>query len=308
MKTFSPSLAAQYASPSTTLATAWRVTLVTGETFGLCDHDTDVTIDGVTYHAAGGLSTSSVDSTADFEGDTIDVSAFLGQADEADLQSGDWDDAQVLTFEFSWSDPPATLDASTVNILRRGWIGEVQRTTQQLKAEILGLVQRLRTRIGAVYSPTCRYRFGDAFCTKDLGPLTFAGTLTGVGSDPHLLALDTAQSQANGVFNFGEIRVTSGLNAGRQMDIRTWQNHTFRLMRPLPYPLAVGDAYTAVAGCDKRFDTCRHYENEVNFGGEPHIPGVDFLHANSIQAAPQPPRPAPPDGNTDAGGGEPSPE
>lgn len=303
MKTFHPSLAAQYASPSTTLATAWRVTLVTGAVFGMTDHDTDVTIAGVTYYAAGGLSPSMVDSTADFEGDTIDVSAFLGQADEADLQSGDWDDAAVLVFEYNWAAPPTTLDATTVNILRRGWIGEVQRTTQQLKAEVLGLVQRLRTRIGAVYSPTCRYRFGDAFCTKDLGPLTFSGTLTGVGSDPHLLASDTSQSQAAGVFNFGELRLTSGRNAGRQMDVRTWNNQTFRLMRPLPYPLAVGDTYTAIAGCDKRVQTCQAYGNVVNFGGEPHIPGVDKLHANDIQAAPQPPPPAPPDGNPDPGGG-----
>jgi hypothetical protein len=69
--------------------------------------------------------------------------------------------------------------------------------------------------------------------------------------------------------------------------------------------METGDQYRAIAGCDKRLPTCIAYDNVANFGGEPHVPGVDKLHSNDIQAAPQPPRPEPPDGNpdNDSGGG-----
>lgn len=300
MKTFAAALSSQYASATTTLALAWRVTRRDGVVFGLTDHDRDLALDGVVYQAAGGLNTTSVDSAVDFEGDTLDVAAFLGANAEAELESGDWDDAEILIFEYHWASPPSTLTPQSVNILRRGHLGEVQRTQGQLRAEILGLVQRLRTRIGVMLSASCRYRFGDAFCTKPLGPLTFPGTLTGVGSEPHLVAMDTTLTVADGRLNFGEILFLSGRNAGRQMDIRTWNDQVLRLMRPLPFPMAAGDQYRAIQGCDKRFQTCHTlYNNAINFGGEPHVPGVDKLHANDIQDAPLPPRPPTPDGNPD---------
>lgn len=306
MKTFTPSLAGQYSAPTTTLATLWRVERRDGVVLGYTDHDQDVVIDGVTYQAMGGLSATTVDSTTDFEGDTLDVTAFLDVAGEVALEAGDFDDAAILIAEYNWTSPPASLAPDQVNILRRGYLGQVQRTQGRFTAEILGLVQRLRTRLGAVVSPTCRYRFGDAFCTKPLGPLTHTGTLTAVsGSQPHVVAVDSASPVPAGLYNFGEIRFTSGDNAGRQMDIRTWSQQTLRLMRPLPFPMAVGDAYTAIEGCDKRFQSCvERFANGINFGGEPHVPGTDKLHALEIQAAPEPPRPAPPDGNpdTDSGG------
>lgn len=300
MKTFTPALAAEYASPTTHLATGWRVARRDGLVVGFTDHDQDVTIAGVVYAAGTGLSPTTVDSTTDFEGDTLDVSAFLTVADEVSLEAGDWDDAEVLVFEYAWDAPPAVLDATTTNILRRGYLGQVQRTQQRFTAEILGLVQRLRTRIGSVVSPTCRYRFGDSFCTVNLTPLTHTGTLTAVGGNAHLVASDSASAVPAGLYNFGEIHFTSGANAGRQMDIRTWQGGQFRLMRPVPFPMAVGDQYEAVEGCDKRWLTCTdRFTNGINFGGEPHIPGVDKLHAMDIQAAPEPPPRPPPDGNPD---------
>jgi uncharacterized phage protein (TIGR02218 family) len=43
-------------------------------------------------------------------------------------------------------------------------------------------------------------------------------------------------------------------------------------------PVAVGDAFQVVAGCDKRFETCRtKFANHLNFRGFPHMPGNDFV-------------------------------
>ena len=57
--------------------------------------------------------------------------------------------------------------------------------------------------------------------------------------------------------------------------IELWQ-------RP-PQPLAVSDAFTVTAGCDKRFATCRdRFANGANFRGFPHIPGNDFVIAYPV--------------------------
>ena len=41
---------------------------------------------------------------------------------------------------------------------------------------------------------------------------------------------------------------------------------------------APGTALQLIAGCDKRFETCRdRFANAVNFRGFPHMPGRDFV-------------------------------
>jgi uncharacterized phage protein (TIGR02218 family) len=37
----------------------------------------------------------------------------------------------------------------------------------------------------------------------------------------------------------------------------------------------VGDGFTVTAGCDKSVKTCKaKFDNEVNFRGFPHVPGI----------------------------------
>ena len=41
-----------------------------------------------------------------------------------------------------------------------------------------------------------------------------------------------------------------------------------------------GDSFTIVAGCDKRFGTCKaKFANRENFRGFPHLPGNDSAYA-----------------------------
>jgi uncharacterized phage protein (TIGR02218 family) len=55
----------------------------------------------------------------------------------------------------------------------------------------------------------------------------------------------------------------------------------------MPEPIAIGDAFTVTAGCDKSFATCRaRFANTDNFRGFPQIPGNDFLLASPVQGAP----------------------
>jgi len=49
------------------------------------------------------------------------------------------------------------------------------------------------------------------------------------------------------------------------------------LWLPAGAAIAIGDAFDATAGCDKRLSTCRDkFSNAVNFRGAPFMPGNDF--------------------------------
>ncbi len=53
---------------------------------------------------------------------------------------------------------------------------------------------------------------------------------------------------------------------------------------PVAAPVAAGDSFVIVAGCDKRLATCRdRFGNTVNFQGFPHMPGDDFVMAYAVK-------------------------
>ena len=74
---------------------------------------------------------------------------------------------------------------------------------------------------------------------------------------------------------------TGGANAGLSVEVKTHRKSdavALDLWQAMPEPIAVGDAFTVTAGCDKRFSTCHDkFDNVVNFRGFPHIPGNDFV-------------------------------
>jgi hypothetical protein len=56
----------------------------------------------------------------------------------------------------------------------------------------------------------------------------------------------------------------------------------------MPYAIQIGDTFSAVAGCQKRLaeDCGTKFSNVVNFGGEPHLPGIDALTSPPVVDVP----------------------
>ena len=164
--------------------------------------------------------------------------------------------------------------------VKTGWLGEVTLQEGSFVAEVRGISAALQQTIGEVYTPTCRAALGDARCKKSLTAFTVTGT---VGSVADAFSFtDAARSEANGYFAYGAVTMTSGANEGMRMEIRDFSGGRFGLFLPLPHPVLPGDTYSAIAGCDKRMDTCAgRFANAVNFRGEPHLPGNDRLFETS---------------------------
>jgi uncharacterized phage protein (TIGR02218 family) len=104
-----------------------------------------------------------------------------------------------------------------------------------------------------------------------------AGVYSFSGSDSGKKVVFTF-TYAQGFFTYGLVTWLTGANAGYQMDVRQFSPGTVTLALPMTYPIAVGDTFTIVAGCDKTAATCKsRFANLLNFRGEPFIPGTDAI-------------------------------
>ena len=73
----------------------------------------------------------------------------------------------------------------------------------------------------------------------------------------------------------GTVKFTSGANAGIEREVKGYVSGVYELWQAMPFDVAVGDSFTATAGCRKRFDEdcAGKFDNHVNFQGFPHLPG-----------------------------------
>lgn len=292
MKTVSAGLAAHLASETQTLATCWLVTLVNGGSpipvYGFTDHNENLVIDAVTYEAATGYTATDIASKSNLDVDNLDIQGLLSSPSitEDDLRAGLWDYAHFQIFQVNYS------DLSQGKMYQRvGNLGQITVDREQFRAELLGLMQRYQTSIGEKTSPGCRATLGDSRCGVNLlgsPALTFSATVDSIAADDITITASALTQPSPGIgsptvaesgyFEYGKLTFTSGLNAGRSMEVKQYAQGVVTLHLPMPYQVTAGDTFNVSAGCDKRLTTCRDkFNNVVNFRGEPWLAGRDKL-------------------------------
>jgi len=278
-------LQAKLDAGATTLAWCWVLTRSDGHVAGFTDHDRPLSAAGVSCEPASGFSAGSARVETGSSPARAAVFGALNsdRIDEADLDNGVWDGAQVALYRVDWSEPALAYKAFT------GMLGAVSRTASGFEAELSGLSAKLNTRIGRVFSRRCDAELGDARCGVDLAGGGFEHAVS-VSSVIHAagILVDGAPVKAEGWFKTGALRWTSGANAGASHRVRIDRvSGAARVLELDPVPAkspVSGDTATLTAGCDKRFETCRaKFANGLNFRGCPHMPGNDLLlrHAGS---------------------------
>ncbi len=277
MRTISSELKTHIEGEVTTLATCWKLTRRDSEVYGFTSHDMDILFDSVTYKAATGFTPSSIQSSVALNVDNLDAEGMLSDdgITEADIMAGKYDFAEIEIFQVNYAD----LTQGSLK-LRRGWLGEVSFHKNYFIAEIRGLTQLLSQRIGELYSPSCRATLGDARCTVNMAAHTVTGDVTTAVSSQEFV--DSARSEATGLFNFGTITFTSGDNIGLSVEVKEYflQGGAGRIILalPMPYAISFGDSYSLTKGCDKTASTCHgRFNNILNFRGEPAVPGLDKM-------------------------------
>lgn len=274
MRTIPIALATHMAQGSTTLAYLLKVTRVDGQVFAFTSSASDILADGVHYRAGPGLDVSGLVTTAGLAVDNLELTTLDDGTTftRADVLTGKWRNAA-----FTIARCNARAPGDGVDVVMAGTIGNVALREGHVVAELRGLQQILQQPIGSVSSKTCRARLGDALCTVNLASWTHSASVTAVASNQVFTASGLAQ--AADYFGEGILTWTSGPSAGLSYKVKTHATvGVLTLMLPPLLTVAVGHAFTIVAGCRKRLEDCRDkFNNVLNMQAEPHLPGVDAL-------------------------------
>lgn len=284
MRTIPSALQAKLDSGATTLCRCWLIARTDGVTQGFTDHDEDVPLGAVTCRAGTGLSGSEATQAFDL---TVTGSELSGALDdeslnENDLAAGLYDAAAVELWLVDWSEPSLKVQ------LAAGTLGEVKREGSAFTAEVRGITQRLAEESGRLFTAGCSADLGDTRCKVALNNAAYrgSGTVTALTGTSGFTA-GGLDGFADGWFTAGKLTFTGGANAGISVEVKIHRNDggvSLALWQAMPQPIAVGDAFTVTAGCDKSFSTCgSRFNNTVNFRGFPQIPGNDFVVRYPVQ-------------------------
>ena len=254
----------------TSIALCWRLERADGAGIALTSHDRPLERGGFAYDPAPGMMPASIKRQLGLEPSSSEIAGALTSATitEGDLALGRWDGATVQLTAEDWSDPAA----APIKLLG-GEIGGVSIDGSGFSADLRGAAARLDDAVCPSTSPECRAQFGDKRCRVDLAGRTRIVTVSAASGNDL-----TIEEGVDERFVFGRARYLSGENCGVVSTILSATGSSVQL-RDLPRAaVEAGCRIEIREGCDKRFATCvARFANAMNFRGEPHLPGTDFL-------------------------------
>jgi uncharacterized phage protein (TIGR02218 family) len=276
MRTASGPLLALLATGNFVRADIWTITLNGGSVIRWTSHDQPIAYGGNTFVRGPIIERSTITEKVGVEVATMDVSI---SATSSDLING----APVLAFIAGHG-----LDGAAIKLERAyaaNWSSPIVGTIIRFAGKVtsigstLGGTSRLTVSSWLVLlknaSPRNLFQAGclrtlyDAGCGLNPASFSATGTVTAAGQQTFTCALTTAD-----YYSQGRIVFTSGANAGitRTVKVNT-AGGVFTLARPLPAIAAIGDTFTAYAGCDHSMATCSSkFANLARFKGQPFVP------------------------------------
>ena len=288
MRAIDSALQAELDGGATTLCRCWRITRTDGVTLGFTDHDAPLDWGGVTYEADCGLEGMALERATGLAADDAAVLGALSAdgIDARDIDLGRYDGAAVELWLVDWRAPARR------HLLFKGAIGRIERNDLAFTAEVNGLSAPLNRPVGRAFLPVCDAELGDQRCGVDLGDPAYRadGVATALEGD-RTLAVEGLDGFAEGWFTGGRLIWTEGALAGRSARVRAHlgagAGARLELWAPPPLAVSPGDRFTVLAGCDKRFETCREkFSNHLNFRGFPHLPGDDWVASYPVSGEP----------------------
>jgi uncharacterized phage protein (TIGR02218 family) len=120
----------------------------------------------------------------------------------------------------------------------------------------------------------CPWGFGDSNCNPPGGLAAFTQAITAdVSSTQSILVPNPGLAQPAGYFTQGVVTCTAGANVGLSATVKLHAGGNITVVMPWIFPIAAGDTFSAVAGCDKTAPTCiTKFNNKIHFGGAIAVP------------------------------------
>jgi hypothetical protein len=133
-----------------------------------------------------------------------------------------------------------------------------------------------------IYGANCTHVFGAPMCGYNRTAGTnAAGAATGIGAravtaqagSTQIAVLTGFTPNPPSAYDEGTIIGTSGANSGFTRTIQYMSSGAANLYSPFVYPVATGDGFTLLPGCDHTASTCQNtFNNLARYGGMPYIP------------------------------------
>ncbi|HEX8773253.1 MAG TPA: DUF2163 domain-containing protein [Pyrinomonadaceae bacterium] len=284
-------LIAHFGGRGLTPAVCWKLSLVDqagqlipGKVYGATSHTSDLELaghPGVVFKRSGGVKPTVVDTEAGQGSAGLELEAVFDDVDitEEKIAAGDFNSAEFEVFIVNYK----ALKMGEM-IFFSGPLGELNNEGPLFTASARPWSSKANQQVGRLYMAKCDAAsdYGGPRCKKDITALTRAGTVTTGGSQ------DTFRASALAVtftYQNGKVKWTGGANAGRQMEIKSWDPATKEIVLQLEMAelIQVGDTFVAVEGCDGTKASCVERDNIINFCGYPEIPGIEA--ANRINRA-----------------------
>ena len=279
MRTISTSFQTHLESEVQTVALCWKIQRKDGTVYHYTDHDELIVYDGSTYTPIDSGSPSNYRQNAALSPANIDFNMVFGTGNQA----------VTLRYGRGCSTTPRCGRSRLIGPIRpppavlsnwpTGVLGEVEIKDNQARIELRSLTQLLSVPIGRIYTPECNASLGDARCTVATSSTSYTktGTVSAITDNRIFTVSGDAAGQDDNFFNYGKITFASGDNSGITIQIEDYTTlNVVTLYESAPYTLSTGVTFSAVAGCDRRFETCKtRFDNKDNFRGFPHIPGMD---------------------------------
>ncbi len=280
MTSVSPELRERLERDCTTLCHCWRLERKDGHVFGFTDHDRRLQVGGLDFEPKSGFTPSETRSSLGMAVDAVDVEGALSSdiLSEEDIAAGLFDGATVETLLVDWSAP------ERFAAIRKAVIGRIVRADGRFLAQMESVAASLDRPNGRYLRRNCDAALGDARCGVDLSPATFnaSGEVLAIAA-PSTMLVGGLEGFVPGWFAFGRLTFTSGALAGRSVSASDHLVNGEEVLVTLPADARSpqpGDGFTIVAGCDKRFATCKaKFSNPANFRGFPHLPGNDAVYS-----------------------------
>ena len=264
------------------MADLFRITLSNGQILRHTNADMPVVWDGQTYEAHKLIIKRGATRVAvglDVDSNTLEIAAEPDyrleglQWSEAAL-GGALDGARVVIERIFFSDWATPVGAV---VIFSGRVSDVSGSRSAVKVDVKSDIELLNVSSPRnIYQAGCMRTLYDGGCKVNREKFTVNGRVTANSTTGTELACNL--TQADGWFNQGVIKFTSGRNAGLSRTVKEHKGGRLSFALRLPFPPQSGDVFKIYPGCDKRQETCgRKFNNIVHFRGFPYIPAADTI-------------------------------
>ena len=264
------------------MADLFRITLSNGQILRHTNADMPVVWDGQTYEAHKLIIKRGATRVAvglDVDSNTLEIAAEPDyrleglQWSEAAL-GGALDGARVVIERIFFSDWATPVGAV---IIFSGRVSDVSGSRSAVKVDVKSDIELLNVSSPRnIYQSGCMRTLYDGGCKVNREKFTVNGRVTANSATGTELACNL--TQADGWFNQGVIKFTSGRNAGLSRTVKEHKGGRLSFALRLPFPPQSGDVFKIYPGCDKRQETCgKKFDNIVHFHGFPYIPAADTI-------------------------------